>query len=85
MEFSEGTVRSAKGVKSIAQIADDAKRQFSVSSYEHGDQNVNRLEQGLVWNGMLCTPTFVDDESIIHCRVRQSDDVDLVPKVQNAS
>lgn len=80
MQFSEDTVRSANGAKSIAQIADGVKRSFAASSYEHGNQNSNRLEQGLVWNGMLCAPTFVGDESIIHCRVRQSDDVNLVPK-----
>lgn len=85
MEFSEDTIRSARGVKSISQIADDAKRNFNVSSYEHGELNSNRLTESLVWNGMLCTPTFVGDESIIHCRVRQSDDVDLVPKIENAS
>lgn len=83
MEFSEDTVRSANGAKSITQIADVVKRSFAASSYEHGDQNSSRLEQGLVWNGMLCTPTFVGDESMIHCRVRQSDDVNLVPKTLN--
>lgn len=83
MEFSEDIIQSVKGVKSIMQIADDAKRRFAVSSYEHGDQNVERLDQSIIWNGVLCTPTFVGDESMIHCRVRQSDDVNLVPKTLN--
>jgi len=78
MKFSSEIVNSVGSLKGIKELAVEEKKKFVVSAHDNSldnDEVGKRHQQSLVWNNEICSPTFSADETIIHCRVRQSDDV----------
>lgn len=78
MKFSSEIVNSVASLKGIKEFAVEAKKKFAASAHDNSldnDEVGERHQQSLVWNNEICSPTFSADEAIIHCRVRQSDDI----------